>query len=156
MYKRRIKTICYLIFASGILLLASVSNTETVQAEKPIEFKQSATMNVQDVRDAGELRLSLIVTPNGYFPKRIFARKNIPLRIYITGSGSEESCFLLNIGSYAEVDTPDGRAPASAGSIRRSVKLGRMEEISFIPRKSGEFRFGCPIQGFTGILTVRD
>jgi len=136
----------FIVFLSVLLLFPLLTHSED----------SMESLRVEEAHEVGELRVSLIVTPTGYYPKRLFVKKDIPVRIYVTSATSEASCFLLHIGSYAEVRQQNGRSLASAGSLRRTVELGRVEEVSFIPRKSGDYAFGCPIQGFQGTLTVRD
>lgn len=123
----------------------------TLSAPEPV-----TPMPLDEVQKVGELRLSLIAAPSGFFPKRVFGRKNIPLRLYITNVGREESCFIMHMGSAAQKRGEFGRAPSSIGSVQRSVVIGRVEEVSFIPRAAGSYSFGCPIQGISGELVIRE
>jgi plastocyanin domain-containing protein len=40
--------------------------------------------------------------------------------------------------------------------IRKQIQSQRIEEISFTPTMSGQFRFYCPVNGMEGTLFVKE
>ena len=41
-------------------------------------------------------------------------------------------------------------------SVRKGVEPQQVAEVSFLPTKSGPYKFYCPVQEIQGKLTVRD
>lgn len=128
----------------------------TLSAPERAPMSESVSYSVSRAHQEGELRLSLIAAPSGYFPSRLFVKKDIPLRIFLTNVGQKESCFILHMGEDAQKSRGLASAPTAAGSLQRSARLGEVKEIHFIPRKTGTYSFGCPIQGIKGKLVVRE
>lgn len=88
---------------------------------------------------AGVQEISLIVSDYGYFPKRIFVTQNVPVKIYMTTPSKNTLCFMLD-----------------NWGVKKGVNPGKVDEVSFTPVDSGDFRFYCPVKSIEGMLTVRE
>ncbi len=81
---------------------------------------------------------SLISNEQGYFPNTIILTQGIPARIYATSASEKGQCILLD-----------------AFDVKRQLRRGRIEEISFTPDREGSFEFHCPMNGARGKIVVR-
>lgn len=81
---------------------------------------------------------SLISNEQGYFPKTIILTQGIPARIYATSASEKGQCIMLD-----------------AFDVKRQLRRGRIEEITFTPEKEGSFEFHCPMNGARGNIVVR-
>ena len=85
--------------------------------------------------------VAIIVSENGYFPKKIFLRKNIRVKLYIASTSENTLCI-----SSDEL------------GINKGIKnRSELVEISFVPVKEGIFKFSCPISAYLkGEIIVRE
>ncbi len=86
----------------------------------------------------GVQEIALIAGDLGFFPKTLFVTKDIPVRLFVTGSSKKSLCVMMDFFQ-----------------IRRQVRSQKIEEISFTPSAVGQFRFYCPINGMEGTLLVK-
>lgn len=87
----------------------------------------------------GVQEVALIASDLGYFPKTIFVTRDIPVRLFVTGSSKNTLCIMMD--SFA---------------VRKQVRSQRVEEIQFVPNQPGMYRFYCPVNGMEGTLVVKD
>ncbi|GEM_PF-1088611 len=83
--------------------------------------------------------LSVIVSEQGFFPKEIFGTRDVPLKIFLTSAAEKSLCFVME-----------------DFHIYKQVTHEKVEEVFFVPRVSGRFRFYCPMDGIEGAFYVRD
>lgn len=93
---------------------------------------------VFDQKNASQ-EVSVIATDLGFKPKTIFASRDVPLRLYITGASPNTLCFMLD-----------------QFRIKRQVRSSKVEEIQLTPSAPGFYRFYCPINNLEGTLVVKD
>jgi hypothetical protein len=87
----------------------------------------------------GVQEIAVIAGDLGFFPKKIFVNRDMPVRLYVTGASRKNLCVLID-----------------AFQVRRQVKSQKVEEVSFTPGTPGTFRMHCPINGIEGTLVVRE
>jgi hypothetical protein len=83
--------------------------------------------------------VAIIAGDLGYFPKTILLAKNIPVRLFITDVSKKSLCIMMD-----------------DFQIRKQLHSHKVEEISFTPVTSGQYRFYCPVNGMEGNLLVKD
>lgn len=88
---------------------------------------------------AGVQEFSVIVSDYGYFPNRIFVTQNVPVKIYMTTPSKNTLCFMID-----------------SWGVKKGITPGKIDEVSFVPRDAGNFRFYCPVKSIEGTLTVRE
>lgn len=87
----------------------------------------------------GIQELSLIAGDLGYFPKTLFVTRDVPVRLFVTGSSKNALCLMLD-----------------SFQIRKQVRSNKIEEITFTPNQPGRYRFYCPVNGMEGTLIVKE
>jgi hypothetical protein len=90
-------------------------------------------------RKAGVQEVAVIAGDLGFFPKKVFVNRDMPVRLFVTGASRKNLCVLID-----------------AFQVRRQVKSNKVEEITFTPGSAGTFRIHCPINGIEGHLVVRE
>lgn len=93
----------------------------------------------EEVYKNGVQEFSLIATDTGYLPSRVIVRRNIPVRIFLTSASARTLCFVMD-----------------EFSLRKGVGAQQVEEVRFLPTKSGQYKFYCPVQEIQGSIVVRD
>lgn len=82
--------------------------------------------------------LSVIVDENGFSPREFVVTEGIPVRLFLTTTLQQPSCFIVN-----------------EWNIQKGIQPGQKVEVSFVPRinpgNSKQFRFYCPIQAQSGL-----
>ncbi len=122
------------------------------QQRGPASVNQSADLSGGDRSDRGsrglepltKLRrgiqeISIIAGDLGFFPKVVFATRDVPVRFYVTGASKNTLCMMMD-----------------SFQVRRQVRSAKIEEITFTPGTAGKYRFYCPVNGMEGTLVVRD
>lgn len=111
-----------------------------IQSKTPPKTAETDALKdlVFDAKNASQ-EVSVIATDLGFKPKTIFAARDIPLRLYITGASPSTLCFMLD-----------------QFRIKRQVRSSKVEEIQLTPSTPGFYRFYCPINNLEGTLVVRD
>ena len=87
----------------------------------------------------GIQEISVIAGDLGFFPKVIFASRDVPVRLYVTGASKNTLCMMMD-----------------SFQVRRQIRSSKIEEITFTPGTAGKYRFYCPVNGMEGTLVVRD
>ncbi len=111
----------------------------TAEARIPVAANDSnEEPRMSASRARGIQEVSVIVSDHGFFPERIFVTQGIPVRVYLTTSSRTTSCFMVD-----------------AFAVRKGINPGNVEEVRFLPERSGEFRYYCPVGAIEGKMTVR-
>lgn len=118
-------------------LVKEEANAQSAAAPKTKEPDPLKDL-VFDQKNASQ-EVSVIATDLGFKPKTIFASRDVPLRLYITGASPNTLCFMLD-----------------QFRIKRQVRSSKIEEIQLTPSAPGFYRFYCPINNLEGTLVVRD
>ncbi|MCO5144264.1 MAG: cupredoxin domain-containing protein, partial [Oligoflexia bacterium] len=93
----------------------------------------------EEVYKHGVQELSIILTETGFLPNKIYVRKNIPVRLFLTSGSPESLCFIMD-----------------DFSIREGVGNQLIKDIRLLPNKAGTYRFYCPVREIEGSMIVRD
>jgi plastocyanin len=93
--------------------------------------KAAARLGVQEV--------ALIASDLGYFPKTVFVSRDVPVRMFVTGSSKNTLCIMMD-----------------SFSVRKQVRSQKIEEITFTPNIPGKYRFYCPVNGMEGTMVVKE
>lgn len=140
-----------ILFATlAFVILAGAAPSDSGYSNLPKKVDQyGSNQDAQVVRDSsvspesvykyGVQEVSLIATDTGYIPKRIYVRKNIPVHLFLTSASPEKLCFVMD-----------------EFSIRRGVAIQQVEQVNFLAKKAGEFKFYCPVKEISGSIVVRD
>jgi hypothetical protein len=97
----------------------------------PAPSKAAARLGVQEV--------ALIASDLGYFPKTVFVSRDVPVRLFVTGSSKNTLCIMMD-----------------SFSVRKQVRSQKIEEITFTPNVPGKYRFYCPVNGMEGTMIVKE
>jgi hypothetical protein len=89
----------------------------------------------------GIQEVAIIASDLGFFPKTVFVTRDIPVRMYVTGASKRTLCIMMDLENL---------------QVRKQVHSQKIEELSFTPTQSGQFRFYCPVNGIEGTLLVKD
>jgi plastocyanin domain-containing protein len=93
----------------------------------------------EEVYKHGVQEVALILTDTGYLPAKIFVRRNIPVKLFLTSASARKLCFMMD-----------------DFSIRKGVSNQSVEQVSFMPTKRGQYRLYCPDLELEGQVVVRD
>lgn len=104
---------------------------ETGQTNKLEEIIPDAQKGTQEV--------ALIASETGFYPQTLFVTRGVPVRLFVTGASKANLCVM--------VDSFD---------VKKQVRFNRVEEITFMPKFSGQFRVHCPMTGMEGTLVVKE
>lgn len=104
-------------------------------------YSQVDNISPQQAHKYGVQEFSIIATKRGYYPKSIIVRRNIPVNIYLTTTESRDLCFIMKGEDF---------------SIHKGVGSKDIVKVSFEPRRTGPYRFHCPINNLSGTMIVRD
>ena len=99
-------------------------------------FSNTATTRITG---KGIQEVALIASDLGFFPKTVFVSRDVPVRMFVTGSSKNTLCIMMD-----------------SFQIRKQVRSQKIEEISFTPSLPGKYRFYCPVNGMEGSLVVKD
>ncbi len=87
----------------------------------------------------GTQEVALIAGDLGFFPRTIFVTRDIPVKLFVTGASKKALCLMLD-----DFD------------VKKQLRSQRVEEVGFVPKKVGQFRFYCPINGAEGAIFVKE
>ena len=127
--------------------MASNPSIDTQAIDRDIPSRSSSREPASDLGDpltaapkrAGVQEVAVIAGDLGFFPKKIFVNRDMPVRLFVTGASRKNLCVLID-----------------AFQVRRQVRTQRVEEITFTPGTAGTYRIHCPINGIEGTLVVRE
>ncbi|MGK5083143.1 cupredoxin domain-containing protein [Bdellovibrionota bacterium FG-1] len=104
------------------------------QAPQPPAVEPSSVMTRKGVQE-----VAVIASDLGFFPKNIFVSRDVPVRMYVTGSSKNTLCIMMD-----------------SFQVRKQVRSQRIEEVTFTPNVPGKYRFYCPVNGMEGSLIVKE
>ena len=107
---------------------------ESSGSRAPASEIPSVPLSARGVQEVG-----LVASDLGYFPKVLFLTRNIPVRLFITAASKGVLCFMMD-----------------DFQIRKQIRTGEIEEITFTPVEPGKYRFHCPMNSMEGTFVVRD
>ena len=107
------------------LLLSLLSASVAAQNLEPVEFERPLR------------ELSVIVTENGYYPKRLIAFEGERVRLFVTSTASKNQCLILQ------------KHPAFI-----AAEKGAVNEATIDVDQAGRYKFYCPSFKYHGLLTV--
>jgi plastocyanin len=81
--------------------------------------------------------VSVIITPEGYFPKTLSVFEGEQIHFFITSTLDTPSCFIL-----------------AGKEVFISANKGRLTEATVDFKETGKYKFYCPSQKFSGHVTV--
>ena len=110
---------------------AAISEDPAVSAIPEVEKSAMRRKGVQEV--------AIIASDLGFFPKTIFVSRDVPVRLYVTGSSKQALCIMMD-----------------SFQVRKQVRSQRVEEITFTPNQPGTYRFYCPVNGMEGSMVVKE
>lgn len=131
-------------------LLTAAAPRESGYSQVPQkESKYESNQDVQKVRESavrpeevykhGVQEFAVVATDTGYFPARIYVRKNIPVHLFLTSASPSKLCFVMD-----------------DFSIRKGVAIQQVDQVNFLPTRAGEYKFYCPVSEIKGTIVVRD
>ena len=83
--------------------------------------------------------VSVIISREGYYPKTLVFFKGERVRLYVTTTLPEESCFSM-----------------PSKDIFLTVKSGKISEGILFFNRAGTYHFNCPMRKITGKIVVLD
>lgn len=115
------------------------SNPQIVN-RSPAGLESSPNSNpLAPVKSGVQQQVALIASDLGFFPKTLFVTRNIPVKLFVTGTSKKPLCIMMDFFE-----------------VRRQVRAQKIEEIDFTPSVPGHYRFYCPINGMEGTLLVKE
>ncbi len=112
---------------------------QALDSQDDVRSVRDSSVKPEEVFKNGVQELSLIVTDTGYLPSRLIVRRNIPVRLFLTSASAKALCFVMD-----------------DFSLRKGVGAQQVEEVRFLPTRSGQYKFYCPVQEIQGTVVVRD
>lgn len=117
---------------------SKVSRTEEQQAEA-VRKKVIEDLADPVTRRKGVQEVALIAGDLGFFPKTFFVSRDVPVRLYVTGTAKGSLCLMMD-----------------SFNVRKQVRTSKIEEITFTPTQAGTYRFYCPVNGSEGTMVVKE
>jgi hypothetical protein len=87
----------------------------------------------------GVQEVAVIASDLGFFPKTVFVSRDVPVRMFVTGSSKSTLCLMMD-----------------SFQVRKQVRSQKIEEITFTPAIPGKYRFYCPVNGAEGMMIVKE
>lgn len=112
---------------------------EALGSNQDVQSVREESVKPEEVYKHGVQEVSIIATDTGYLPSKVFVRRNIPVKLFLTSSSARKLCFMMD-----------------DFSVRKGVSNQTVEQVSFLPTKPGQYRFYCPVQEIEGQVIVRD
>jgi plastocyanin len=104
-----------------------------------IVLTQSSERTASEMSRRGVQEVAIIASDLGYFPKTVFVTRDVPVRMFVTGSSKNTLCIMMD-----------------SFQIRKQIRSQKIEEITFTPNSPGKYRFYCPVNGMEGSLVVKE
>lgn len=89
------------------------------------------------LKDLPERTHSIIVTPEGFYPKNFTAFEGELVKFFVTGTTDKPSCFMI-----------------PSKNVYLSAERGKVSEGEAYFEKAGKFEYFCPTEKIKGLLTV--
>lgn len=112
---------------------------ESLSSREDLVSVREDAVKPEEVYKNGVQEFALIATDTGYLPSRLIVRNRIPVHLYITSASARTLCFVMD-----------------EFSIRKGVENQQSVEVRFLPNKTGNYKFYCPVQEIQGTVVVRD
>ncbi|MGZ3695119.1 MAG: cupredoxin domain-containing protein [Bdellovibrionota bacterium] len=112
---------------------------EALGSTQELQPVREESVKPSEVFKHGVQEVGIIATDTGYLPAKIFVRRNIPVKLYVTSASARKLCFMMD-----------------DFSLRKGISNQSVEQLSFLPTKPGQYRFYCPVQEIEGQIIVRD
>jgi plastocyanin len=106
---------------------------------EPVESAIASVSATAASSRKGVQEVALIASDLGYFPRTLFVSRDVPVRLFVTGSSKNTLCLMMD-----------------SFTIRKQVRSQKIEEITFTPNVPGKYRFYCPVNGMEGTLVVKE
>jgi plastocyanin len=106
---------------------------------KMIVSQSSEMRTANEMVRKGVQEVAIIASDLGYFPKTIFVSRDVPVRMFVTGSSKNTLCIMMD-----------------SFQVRKQIRSQKIEEITFTPSAPGKYRFYCPVNGMEGSLVVKE
>jgi hypothetical protein len=113
-----------------------MAKPEALKSDSPINISEPSPGTI--VR-GGVQEVAVIASDLGYFPRTLFVTRDLPVRLYVTGSSKNTLCIMMD-----------------SFQVRKQVRSQKIEEITFTPNVPGKYRFYCPVNGMEGTLIVKE
>jgi plastocyanin domain-containing protein len=106
---------------------------------RPVTPEAASSEPNSVVARKGVQEVALIASDLGFFPKTLFVSRDVPVRMYVTGSSKSTLCIMMD-----------------SFQVRKQVRSQKIEEITFTPNVPGKYRFYCPVNGMEGTMVVKE
>ena len=112
---------------------------EALESSQDVKSVREDSVKPSEVYKHGVQEVAVIATDTGYLPSKIFLRRNIPVKLFLTSASASKLCFMMD-----------------DFSVRKGIANQAVEQVSFLPTKPGTYRFYCPVKEIEGQVVVRD
>jgi plastocyanin len=112
---------------------------KTKNDEKVIVSQSSEMRTASEMVRKGVQEVAIIASDLGYFPKTVFVSRDVPVRMFVTGSSKNTLCIMMD-----------------SFQVRKQIRSQKIEEITFTPSAPGKYRFYCPVNGMEGQMVVKE
>ncbi|HEY8278981.1 MAG TPA: cupredoxin domain-containing protein [Bdellovibrionota bacterium] len=112
---------------------------EAYDSNEGLQDVREDSVKPEEVYKHGVQEISVIATDTGFHPARIYVRKNIPVHLFLTSASPSKLCFVMD-----------------DFQIRKGVAIQQVDQVNFLPTKTGEYKFYCPVSEIKGSVVVRD
>jgi len=116
-----------------------MSNETSTARMSQVEAPKMASNDLIPDDKKGIQEVAIIAGEIGFFPKTFFVNRNIPVRLFVTGSSKNTLCIMMD-----------------TFQVHKQVHANEIQEITFTPKSPGIYRFYCPINGMEGTMVVRE
>lgn len=126
------------------LVVQDIKKDEEVKAEmqdaqQRVEKPASNFSSLVPESKKGVQEVSVIAGDLGFFPTTVFVTRDIPVRLFVTGTSDSALCIMMD-----------------SFNVRKQVNSRSIEEITFTPNVPGVYRFYCPVNQSEGRLVVKE
>lgn len=120
-----------------------LESTKVSRAEESAqeEVRKKVINDLSDpiTRRKGVQEIAIIAGDLGFFPKTFFVSRDVPVRLFVTGTAKGSLCLMMD-----------------SFNVRKQVRTSKIEEITFTPTQAGTYRFYCPVNGSEGTMVVKE
>jgi plastocyanin len=115
------------------------SGPDLGNAQRVVISQSSESRTASEMSRKGVQEVAIIASDLGYFPKTVFVSRDVPVRLFVTGSSKNTLCIMMD-----------------TFQVRKQIRSQKIEEITFTPSAPGKYRFYCPVNGMEGSLVVKE
>lgn len=106
---------------------------------RPVQAPVASSEPNSAVARKGVQEVAVIASDLGFFPRTVFVSRDVPVRMFVTGSSKNTLCIMMD-----------------SFQVRKQVRSQKIEEITFTPGVPGKYRFYCPVNGMEGSMVVKE